>query len=205
VVRGDAACASLDSTLARGLPALPRRSSGRSTFDVADYRVRGHYTLTVRGRDAIAFQFEGTMLMGGHREDVAVSLMDDTLRVLDRERGAYYVGPDVDAMIEKGTGVGGAWVDAIREVMGFSPGCTDRVEMRSDREHVSGLIDGGAFVLTTDGAHLLESSWPDPTASRTFSDRLEVRYDWKAGRLAGITASLPRRGWRIRLAVDSSP
>lgn len=202
IMRGGEACAALDSMLARGLPALPWRCAGHATFDVADYRVRGRYKLSVEGRDAIVFQFEGTMLLGGHREDVALSLTDDTLRVLDRERGAFYAGPEVDELIRKGTGVDGDWVDAVRSVAGFSPRCSDRLEMRSDGEHTSGLIDGGAYVLATDGVRLLEASWPDPTASRTFTDRLEVRYDWDAGRLAGITVTLPRRGWRIRLTVD---
>ncbi len=202
VARGQEACVALDSVLARTLPVRPWNCSGKATFDVDEYRVRGRYRLTVGGRESLLFEFEGTMLMGGHREDVAVSLQDDTLRVLDREHGAYYVGDDVDLLIERGTGATGNWVDAVRAVAGFTPECSQRLEMRSDGEHISGLIDGGAFVLTTDGFRLQRASWPDPTASRTYSDRLELSYDWDAGRLAGITVSLPKRGWRIKLTVD---
>jgi hypothetical protein len=202
VVRGSQACAALDSVLARALPARPWKCTGKATFDVEEYRVRGRYRLTVGGRGSLLFEFEGTMLLGGHREDIAVSLEDDTLRVLDREHGAYYAGGDVDALIERGTGTRGDWVGAVRAVGGFTPECSERLEMRADGEHVSGLIDGGAFVLTTDGLRLGRASWPDPTASRTYSDRLEVAYDWDAGRLAAITVSLPRRGWRIRLTVE---
>jgi hypothetical protein len=202
VVRGAKACASLDSVLARGLPGRPWRCSGKATFDVEEYRVRGRYRLTVSGRQSILFEFEGTMLLGGHREDIAVSLEDDTLRVLDREHGAYYAGDDVNALIQRGTGTGGDWVGAIRALVGYTPECSERLEIRGDGEHVSGLLDGGAFVLTTDGRRLQRASWPDPTASRTYSDRLDVRYEWDAGRLAGITVSLPKRGWRIKLTVE---
>lgn len=202
VLREGEACATLDSVLARALPALPWRCAGRATFDVADYRVRGRYQLVVEGRNAIAFEFEGTMMLGGHREDVAVSLAGDTLRVLDRERGAYYAGPEVDGLIERGTGTSGRWVDAVRAVAGFTPSCTERLEMRNDGEHISGRIDDGTYILTTDGVRLERASWPDPTDSRTYSDRLELRYEWDAGRLAGITVSLPKRGWRIVLTVE---
>lgn len=202
VVEGREACAALDSMLARALPARPWACAGKATFDVEDYRVRGRYRLTVRDRDSLAFEFEGTMLLGGHREDIALSLEGDTLRVLDRERGAFYAGGAVDELIERGTGVRAHWPGAVRAVAGFTPVCTERLEVRGDGEHASGLMDGGAFVLTTEGTHLVKASWPDPTASRTFSDRLDIRYEYDAGRLSAITVALPVRGWRIRLTVE---
>jgi hypothetical protein len=175
---------------------------GKATFDVEDYRVRGRYRLTVRDRDAITFEFEGTMLLGGHREDVVVSLSGDTLRVLDRERGAYYVGTQVDELIERGTGTSGSWVGTVRAVAGFTPHCSGQLELREDGEHASGVIDDGAFVLTLDGSHLVRASWPDPTRSRTYRDRLEVTYTWDRERVTGITLALPVRGWRIKLTVE---
>lgn len=202
VVQGVEACAVLDTVLAQGLPQRPWTTAGRATFDVEDYRVRGRYRLTVRDRDTIAFEFEGTMLLGGHREDLVASLEGDTLRVLDRERGAYYVGPQVDDLIERGAGTRGDWPGAVRAVAGFTPACSERLEMRSDGEHTSGLIDDRAFVLTADGTGLVRASWPDPTRSRTFSDRLEIRYERDGARLTGIEISLPVRGWRIKLTVE---
>jgi hypothetical protein len=201
-VEGEGACALLDSLLAGMLPARPWRLAGKATFDVADYRVRGRYRLEARGRDALAFEFEGTMLLGGHREDVAVSLEGDTLRVLDRERGAFYAGAAVDDLIERGTGVRGRWAGAVRAVAGFTPECSEGLELRVGGDPVSGRIDGGTFVLSTDEGRLTRASWPDPTASRTYSDRLEVEYARDGDRLSGITISLPTRGWRIRLTVE---
>lgn len=202
VVHGREGCAALDSVLARALPLRPWQCAGRATFDVEDYRVRGRYRLTARSRDSIAFEFEGTMLLGGHREDVAVSLEGDTLRVLDRERGAFYAGPEVDGLIERGTGTRGDWTGTVRATAGFTPACSERLEMRADGEHTSGLIDGRAFVLTAEALRLVRASWPDPTASRTFNDRLDIRYEWDGGRLSAITVALPVRGWRIRLTVE---
>ncbi|HEX5131610.1 MAG TPA: hypothetical protein VFX92_03885 [Candidatus Krumholzibacteria bacterium] len=201
-VHGDAACAALDSVLAGSLPARPWKLAGRATFDVDDYRVRGRYRLAVDANASAVFEFEGTMMLGGHREDVVLSMSADTLRVLDRERGAYYQGADVDDLIERGVHARGNWVAALRSVMGFAGACPRELEMRTDGEHVSGLVDGGAYVLTVDGGRLVRASWPDPTASRTFSDRLDVRYEWDGTRLSGITAALPVRGWRIVLTVE---
>ncbi len=202
VVQGDRACVALDSLLAGSLPERPWVLAGRATFDVEDYRVRGRYRMTVHSREEIAFEFEGTMLLGGHREDVVVWLSGDTLRVLDREGGALYEGAAVSDLIERGTGARGEWAGALRAVAGFAPRCSQRAEIRDDGEHASGLIDGGAFVLSTSEGRLVRASWPDPTASRTYSDRLDVRYDWNGPEARALTIGLPVRGWRIRLTVE---
>jgi hypothetical protein len=199
---GERACEALDSVLARSLPARPWALAGRATFDVDDYRVRGRYSLTVDASASALFEFTGTMLFGGHREDIVLSLSADTLRVLDREHGAYYQGAQVDDLIERGTRTRGEWVAALRSILGFAGACSETLEMRTDGEHVSGLVDGGAYVLSMEGGRLLNASWPDPTASRTYSDRLDVRYAWRGDALASLTMALPVRGWRIVLTVE---
>lgn len=201
--RGVRTCAALDSTLVRALPPRPWTLRGKATFDVDDYRVRGHFRLTVSRPEQMAFEFEGTTLFGGHREDIAVSLEGDTLRLFDRERGAYYEGAAVDDLIERGTNVRGDWKGAVREAVGFPCSCDGRSEMTRQGDHVSGLVRAGAFVLTLDAwERVLRASWPDPTGSATYSDRLDVRYEWDGARLRTLTIRLPVRGWRIRLETE---
>jgi hypothetical protein len=202
MVRGDAACVALDSMLAGTFPPRPWSLTGGVTFDVEDYRVRGRYRLSVNAAATAVFEFEGSMLFGGHREDVMLSLSGDTLRVLDRERTAYYQGEQVTDLIEKGTGVRGDWVPALRAALGFAPSCNDALEMHYDGEHISGVLDRGVFILTLDGDRLSRASWPDPTRSRTFSDRLEIRYSWKDDRVSEVRIAQPVRGWRIILTRD---
>jgi hypothetical protein len=196
---GAGVCEALDAILTDAMPARPWTLRGHATFDVEDYRVRGRFRLEVLSRDAMLFEFEGTTLFGGHREDVAVTLTGETLRVLDRERGVLYEGTEVDDLVWKGTGTRGGWTGAIREVAGLAPGCDARSELSNDGEHVSGLTPSGAFVLTLDAGRLVRAWWPDPTSSRTYSDRLDIRYQWDAGALRGVAIALPVRGWRIRL------
>ncbi len=42
----------------------------------------------------MVFEFTSTILFGQEREDFVFSLSSDTLRIVDRERGAYYEGDD---------------------------------------------------------------------------------------------------------------
>jgi hypothetical protein len=201
-IHGGVACDSLDSMLGRMFPATPWSMEGRATFDVDDYRVRGRFRLWVASRDRLGFEFEGTTLFGGHHEDVVVSVSGDTLRIFDRERGSFYEGAQVDDLVWRGTHARGDWVAAVREVAGLEPGCDDRSELRDEVDHVSGLVRGGAFVLTLDGRRVDRASWPDPTRSETHADRLEVRYDWSDGALREVTIALANRGWRIRLTAS---
>ncbi len=196
---GTRVCAALDTLLAAAMPARPWTFTGLATFDVEDYRVRGRFRLQVISRDDLVFEFEGTTLFGSHREDIAMTLAADTLRVLDRERGALYEGAGVDDLVWQGTGTRGDWVGGIREALGFAPGCDAHSELGNDGEHVSGLVAAGAFVVTLEGGRVARAWWPDPTSSRTYTDRLEVRYVWESGTLRSITIALPLRGWRIRL------
>jgi hypothetical protein len=200
--RGVAVCARLDSSLASALPPRPWTLRGRAIFDVEDYRVRGRFTLAVASGNRVTFNFEGTTLFGGHHEDITVSLDADTLRLLDRERGAFYEGAAIDDLIDGGTGVRGDWADIVRVSAGFAPACDARSIYEDQGDALSGLVAAGAFVLTLDSDRLVRASWPDPTASRTYSDRLDLRYDWNGRTLRGVTIRLPVRGWRVVLAGD---
>jgi hypothetical protein len=198
-LRGDAACARVDSFLARSFP-RPVEMHGRATFDVESYRVRGRFQFSSAGTGDAVLEFSGTALLGGHREDVVISLSGDTLRVLDRERGRYYEGDDVERMVESGTRVTGAWALGLRRAL--AAGCGGVEAVREGEDGLSGSGPDGAFGLRVEAGRLQSATWPNPAPGDTFRDRLDVRYAWRNGALRGIEARLPTRGWRVRLEAD---
>jgi hypothetical protein len=198
-LHGEAACARADSFFAVALP-RPARMSGRATFDVDSYRVRGHFRLELSKSGDAVLEFSGSTLLGGHREDAVISLSSDTLRVLDRERGRYYEGEQVADMVESGTHTEGAWLLGLQRVL--ASGCPGIETARADETGLSGAGADGPFSLQLEGGRLAEATWPNPAPSETFRDRLEVRYRWKDGQMVLLEALLPERGWRIRLEAD---
>jgi hypothetical protein len=194
-------CVTVDSLLAqRGLP-RPALWRGRAVFDVEQYRVRGRFELRLEADGGAVLDFSGATLLGGHREEVAVSLAGDTLRVLDRERGRFYEGDEVDALFHEATRARGDWARALRRALGDPDTCPmESVVYREDG--LAGRASDGPFQLTWREGRLVEAVWPDPAPGETFDDRLEVRYDWGPGGLSRLEARLPARGWRIRLEAD---
>jgi hypothetical protein len=174
--------------------------SGRATFDVDSYRVRGHFKLDLAANGDAVLEFSGSTLLGGHREDAVISLSSDTLRVFDRERGHLYEGDEVSRMVEQGTHTHGNWVTALERVLASD--CPGIETVHADETGLSGSGPDGPFSLKVEGGRLVEATWPNPAPSETFRDRLEVRYRWKGGRIDLVEAFLPTRGWRIRLEAD---
>ena len=199
LVRGDAACARADTFFQETFP-RPAHMRGRATFDVDKYQFRGHFDLQLASNGDAVLEFSGSTLLGGHREDAVLSLSGDTLRVLDRERGHYYEGDEVTAMVDDGTRVHGDWALALRRVL--ASGCAGIDGVQPGETGMSGLCGDGPFSLKSRDGVLEAATWPNPAPQETFRDRLEVRYRWKDRRLNGIEASLPTRGWRVRLESD---
>lgn len=187
-----------DSLLAATLPQRPWSMAGRATFDVEQYRVRGRFRLDVGAEGEFLLEFSGTTLFGGQREDIVVTMARDTLRVFDREHARLYEGADVDELIRQGTGTAGAWARGVARAAGISAG-GGVVAIEHGDDGVTGTLTTGTFRLDFRDGRLVRSVWPDPAESRTFDDRLEVTYGWRDGRLQEIAATLPVRGWRIRL------
>lgn len=198
---GPAPCAVVDSTLAaRGLP-RPFSMKGRATFDVEQYRVRGRFTLTLDASGNAVLEFSGATLMGGHREDVAVSLSGDTLRILDRERGRYDEASDAEALVAGGAGRAGDWTLAMRRSLTLTAGCPV-VSLTPRDDGLDGEAADGPFRLRWQGGRMVRATWPDPAPGETFDDRLEATYQWSGNRLSRIELRMPTRGWRIRLDGD---
>jgi len=196
---GADACARVDSFFTATFP-RPLDMRGRATFDVESYRLRGRFVLKASADGDAVLEFGGATLLGGHREDVVVSLVDDTLRVLDRERGRYYEGDQVERLVASGTRTPGAWGPGLRRVL--ADGCAGVESVRSREHGLEGQAADGPFELKVASGRLSEAIWPNPAPEDTFGDRLEVRYRWRNGAPQEIEALLPTRGWRVRLEAD---
>jgi len=201
-----ASCRTLDSLLAhgglRGAPTM----RGRATIDVNEYRVRGRFALTVSAGGNAVFEFTSSSV-GGGREDAVVSFFSDTLRVLDRERGAYHEGAAVDDLIAE---VAGFQVDAaevIRRMIGIPPPCRRLAELRIEGSPESAVVsvrlDGHGATVRFGGGRVRSCEWPAPFTGTSRSERLAVSYSWKGEVGEEITVWVPGLRWRIRLQSDS--
>jgi hypothetical protein len=182
---------------------------GRITMDVEQYRVQGRFELDWEGRGELTLRFAGTMLFGGHREEIVVALRDDTLRVLDRERGRYYEGREVDALVREGTELEWDLAEGIGRVTARAVDC-DRLQQVSVRDGpdgaLSGRIDGAPFEVAFDGGDIREAVWPVIVQGRA-DDRMKVTYRWdeRAGgdrELRELVVFLEGRRWRVKLKAD---
>ncbi len=198
---GEAASATFDSLLTAAMP-RPLAASGDALLDVDQYRFRGHVSVDVGAAGDAAVELSGSSLFGGHREDVAVSLADDTLRVLDRERGRFYEGESLDELLREGTGARADWTRMVARVFAL-PGCGWEIEsLVVDENGARAAGPEGVVRLDIAGGRLEKAVWPNPIVAATYDDRLEVRYQWEGVRLEEITATLPERGWRVRMSFD---
>jgi hypothetical protein len=204
-----ATCRRVDSLLAGSGWAEPFEMNGRMTMDVEQYRVQGRFELDWDGHGGFTLRFTGTMLLGGRREDVVVALRGDTLRVLDRERGRYYEGAEVDALVKEGTELEWDLAEGIGRITARPMDC-ERLQRVSVRDGpnggVSGWVDGAPFEVTFAGGYVRETVWPVMVAGRA-DDRMKVAYTWgeKTGggrELRELIVFLEGRRWRVKLQAS---
>jgi hypothetical protein len=213
---GEDACRAVDSALAVSGWGEPLTMTGRVTFDVKQYHVQGRFHMDATGDGSLTFEFEGTMALGGHHEDVVVAFYADTLRVLDRERGRFYEGDDADALIREGLDLDWNMDELISRIV-LAPLDCERLSSAelNDRgqsgKRLEGRIDGEQFRVDFNDGLAVESSWPVVSGGRR-EDRMKVTYSWRKveegapgrGRssLRGLVAFLEDRRWRVKLDAE---
>jgi hypothetical protein len=183
---------------------------GKLTLDVKQYRVRGRFELSTTARGYLTLEITSTTALGGHREDMVLSFYEDTLRVLDRERGHFYEGEEVNGVVSDGIGVYWDLAGVLRLIMVRAAGC-DRFESVSTSpsgggREVAGRFDGEEFRLNFAKGRILEAYWPAVLGGRP-DDRLRITYRWvpAAGgeaRLTELVVFLEERRWRVKLKSD---
>ena len=194
----DAGCERVADEL-RGTFAEGIESSGRATIDVNQYRVRGQYRLTIHANGNVTLEFFGTTALGGHREDIVLSLHDGTVHLLDRERGGYYHGTAVDSVAEAGAEMRVDVAAVMSLLAGTPPECARMSDVNAGPDEIRGRLDARSFRLVSRGGRLVEARWPAPVSRERMS--LVVEYEWEDGGLSRLTVSVPEMRWRVRLSA----
>jgi len=208
---GDAECRSLDSAFALSGWHSRMELTGKVKLDVKQYRVQGRFRADFSGEGNFTFEFAGTMVMGGHHEDVVVSFHDGELYVLDRERGRLYEGEETNRLIRDGLGTDWDMVDLVRRITAWPPPCQrlSLVEVQwrgDDAGTVKGRVDGDAFRAEFDDGVIVNASWPLASTGQ-MEDRLSLDYRWRIapdGRqaLKELVGFVEGRRWRLILEVE---
>ena len=199
----DRGCEVADSLLRDAGLAGALELSGRTTIDVNQYRVRGRFSLSASASGDVVLEFTSTSPMGGRREDVVVSLYQDTLRIFDRERAALHEEDEVESMVEGETGLPIDLERLIPIILGTLPPCDrlGQMNVSDSGEDFSGTVDGERFDLSFSEGRLVRARWPLPLYAPGPSERLEIDYRWGDEGLERVTALLPGRSWRIKLLI----
>jgi len=193
-------CEDLKSRLQESGMSEVHEIRGKVTIDANQYRVRGTFGLTRDELGNVTLEFTSTTLIGGHVEDIVVSLFEDTLRVLDRERGAYHEGEEVDELIGAEAGIAVRATEMLRRLMVETPDCERVLDVSMGNDLIQGRLDQAPFEIKFSDGLVSSARWGSPFPDG--EDRLEVSYRWERGRLTAITAFMPEARWRVKLIED---
>jgi hypothetical protein len=207
-------CAVLDSLLSSSGLEDPVSIAGHATVDANQFRIKGKILLEARGAGDIVFEFTSTVLFGQEREDFLFSLSSDTLRIVDRERGAFYEGEDAARFLAESLEADFDVPQALSLAFGGKPPCGELTGIRCAAGADGGVTcEGKRFgkpfkaVFDGRGGRIGAVEWP-VRSDRYGGDRLRVEYEWKGGggieSLAGVVLSLEARGWRCKIRASET-
>jgi hypothetical protein len=202
-------CAVLDSLLAAPRGVVPATIAGHATVDADQFRMRGKILLEARSPRDIVFEFTSTVLFGQEREDFVFSLAADTLRIIDREHGAYLEGDEAVRFLAESLDADFDVAQALSLAFGGHPPCAELSETRcAERSSGSVVCDGKRFgkpfatVFGAENGRVEKVEWPVESA-RYGVDRLRVEYEWGESDgtpvLGGVVLTLEARGWRCKI------
>lgn len=201
VPAGDA-CDVVHETLAGGGLADSVDIVGRATIDVDQYHVRGTFHLAWTPSGDVVFEVTSTTVIGGHREDAVFSLYGGTLRLLDRERGRYYEGAEVDDLVADALDMPIDVAAAVNRLTGRPPACGRISDVRvraGSGSRVEGRLSERPFRVETVAGRVVRGEWPLERRDGRSGDHIEVDYRWRGRSLVGMTIWVPERGWRVKL------
>ena len=207
-------CEALDSLYASSGFETPVSLAGQATVDANQYRVRGKVRLDAQAPGQMALEFSSTVLFGHEREDFVFSLGGDTLRVVDRERGAYHEGHEAESFLAQSLTTDLNVSQALSLALGGHPPCEDlsgvRVETTTDGRVVcAGKRFGRRFRAVFGESRRLEMvDWP-VRSDEYGLDTLRVEYEWEpaaggGARLLGLVLSLEKREWRCKIKASGA-
>lgn len=211
---GQDKCALLDSLFDSSGFEAPVLVEGKATVDANDYHMRGKIRLDAGAPGEVVFEFASTILFGNQREDFVFSVHEDTLRIVDRERGAYYEGLEAEEFLAESMETDFDVAAMMFLALGGHPPCDEltdvSIKVAGDGGFVcTGRHLGDAFRLDFEGRgpRLRTAEWP-VRSDRYRDDRLRIDYSWEdAGGerpvLKEIVIWLEMREWRCKIQAGS--
>lgn len=209
--RRPATCAAFDSLFEYSGFEVPVTLQGTVTVDANQYRVRGKTRIETTPDGDISVDFASSVLFGSRREDFFFSVVSDTLRILDRERGEFYESSNAARFMRENLGMDFDPKAVIVMALGKAPNCRDIAGLNRDARsngdiRFSGEASGEQFSVVFAAAHrkLREIKWP--LRLEEGRDELRVTYDWKEGsegtyRLRQVVIRLREREWRCKITA----
>ena len=206
---GDA-CAVLDSSYGHSGFSDPLTFVGKVTIDANQYRVRGVVRFETQPPNNVYLEFNSSMLFGNRIEAFFCSVVDDTLRIVDRERGRYFEGEVAEQFLREQLSMDFSIQRTLALILGGHPPCGQvdelNVKPRSGGDALTGRADGRPFrVEFLPDGRVDEVLWPVPD-DPTVKDRVRVEYEWGDAGSAGLkrmTIHLEEREWRCKLIATT--
>ncbi len=211
---GGAPCAAFDSLYAHSGFEKAVTLKGKAVVDADQFRVRGFVKLQVEPTGDVVCEFASSVFFGGHVEDFVLSIVADTMRIVDRERGQYFEGDRAEDFLGESLRMGFGVRRTLGLALGGRPGCeeVDGLQIVTGRRgevRVRGRVDGRGFELefSANRRRLIRAVWP--VAGGPLGDRLTLKYDWdeSAGgslQLREVVMQLEEREWRCKLIAASN-
>ncbi len=208
VERGASACTVLDSLYEESGFEQPVVLEGKATVDANQYRIRGQVRLDSRSPGEIVFEFTSTMLFGNQRQDFLFVLLADTVRIIDREHGAYYEGEGAEEFMSESLEADFRVSSVLPLAFGAHPACDELDDIRFTTGSAGEIVCSGKrfgkrfrVVFGADHSRLKEVEWP--IRSETYGvDRLTVTYEWDTiigGGLREVVMKVEMREWRCKI------
>jgi hypothetical protein len=202
-----AVCAGLDSLYEHSGFESPLTITGKATIDANQYRIRGIIRAEMKPSGDIFFEFNSSIFFGSQIEDFFFSLVGDTMRIVDRERGQYYEGASAAQFLREALAMDFDAPRALRLALGGRPACDELRDVRMRGESsgavkFDGRVGGDGFDVVF-GAHdrrLERVRWPLPE-DRERGDRLRAEYRWSSGGLGEVTMQMEKREWRCKISA----
>lgn len=205
---GERQCALMDSLFANAGLQEALTFVGKAQVNANQYQVRGVVQLETDSDGDVYFEFRSSMLFGNRIEDFFCSIVDDTLRIVDRERGRIFEGRDADRVLAEDLGMDFDIRRALELALGGHPECSEIRELAikpgATGQALSGRLDRGTFrVDFSPTGRIDRSEWPVP-GDVAQDDRLRVEYEWNAESGAAVPLErmvihLEKREWRCKL------
>jgi hypothetical protein len=181
---------------------------GKATVDANQYHVRGVVRVETTAAGDVFLEFSSSFLLGSRVEDFFCSVLGDTLRIVDRERGRVLEGAAAEQFLREELAMDFSVREALGLALGGRPDCSriDGVEVRSSSAGrvVSGRAWEKPFRIEFAPDHRVgRAVWPVPGDSE-LEDRLRIDYEWASGPdgaplLTRLVIHMEEREWRCKI------